>query len=446
MVWGGINMLPRTSLFSWSDPILKSRHNAIYAGLLLLGGVFLMRPFGSLHTYGSIPWFLSGAAVMAAGYFCAIREKSIPPWLFWTVAVGARLLLLWQAPGDDIFRYVWEGRVLMAGFNPYLNSPDAPVLEMLHGGTWEAVQHKSFTAIYPPLAEWIFALLSGILPAPGFFKFVFAAADLVVVAMLARAFGKPSAILYAWNPLVIYSFAGGGHYDCLFILAIVAGWLAWGKGHLLRASVWIGAAVAIKWIALPLLAWMLWQALLRQGCKAALVSGFFSILPFALAWSSVGLWTGEWTAQLLPPMFSKYARSAEFIPAIVGWFWEDSKYANHLFVLPLAIAWGVVIFRARTMEAAAQWVFFLALIFTPMLHAWYFTWIIPFGVQTRNLGVMLLAASGFTYFLLYHHVELPGGIWRLTTLETALLWIPFAAGFLWSEWRRIHTPATPLVA
>jgi len=145
-------------------------------------------------------------------------------------------------------------------------------------------------------------------------------------------------------------------------------------------------------------------------------------------------------------MFSEYARSAEFLPAIVGWFWEESRYENHLFVLPLAIAWMIVVVRARSFETAAQWIFFLAMIFTPMLHGWYFTWIIPFAVQTRNLGVILLTASGFTYFLLYHYVESPGGIWRLPPWQTALLWLPFVGGFLWSEYRRVRKPAGYIVA
>lgn len=408
--------------------------------LLILGGAFLMLPFGMLHAYGSVPWFLTGAALMVAGYFFALRQKAIPTWLFWGVALGARLLLLWQAPGDDIFRYVWEGRVLLAGFNPYLHSPDASALEMLRGGVWQAVEYKTFTAIYPPLAEWIFAFLAGIAPVPLFFKCVFASVDLGIVVLLARAFGKPSALLYAWNPLVVYSFAGGGHYDCLFVLAVACGWMSWRKEHFLRASLWIGAAVAIKWLALPLVAWMVWQILRQRGWKPAFLAGCVSLLPFGIAWSAVGFWTGEWTTQLLPPMFSEYARSAEFIPAVVGWFWEESKYQNHWVVLPLAIGWAVVILRVRTIESAAQWMFFLALIFSPMLHAWYFTWLMPFAVQTRNLGSILLVASGFTYFLLYHHVESPGGFWRLTAWETAILWLPFVAGFLWSEWRRIHPP------
>ncbi len=397
---------------------------------------------GDLQRQGAISPFLLGAATMLAAFYFALWKRCVPLVLIGSGALAARVLLLWQAPGDDIYRYIWEGQSLLHHINPYLHAPDAVELTPLRDAIWESVQHRTFTAIYPPMAEWAFALIALISPSVFFFKIVFASADLLAGGLLWRRYGGQAALLYLWNPLVIYSFAGGGHYDSLFVLALVLGWLSWRSGHVRRASLWMGASVAIKWIALPLVAWMVWRVLRQRGFRVAFATGLISLLPFGLAWAAVGLWTGEWTAQLIPPLFSQYARSAEFIPAVVGCLWEKSKYANQLFVLPLAIAWAAVILRARSIEAAAQWIFFLALIFTPMLHAWYFTWIIPFAVKTRNLGALLLTASGFTYFLLYHHVESPGGMWRLSPLETALLWLPFASGFLWSEWRRRVLPAT----
>ncbi len=414
-----------------------SFRRGLAAGLLIIAGAVVMLPFGKLHDLGSVPWFLLGGGIMVAGYFFALLQRDISTWLFWAVAIGARLLLLWQAPGDDIFRYVWEGRILLAGFNPYLHSPDSPVLEMMRSGVWEAVQHKPVTAIYPPLAQWVFAVMAGLVSSPVFFKLVFALCDLGIVVMLVRAFGKAPAVLYAWNPLVIYSFAGGGHYDALFIFAMVFGWLAWRKDRFLQASLWLGAAVAIKWLALPLVGWLLWQQFWKHGWRAAITSSLLAALPFVVSWVAVSAWTGEWTVQLMPQKFVQYARSAEFIPAIVGWLWEESTYRNQWVVFPMAIAWALVILRARTLEVAAQWIFFVALIFSPLLHAWYFAWLMPFAVMTRNLGSILLTATAFIYFLLYHHVESPGGSWSLKWWETGLLWIPFVIGFLWSEWRRV---------
>ncbi len=398
-----------------------------------------MLPHGRLQEYGTVPWFLTGAGIMLCGFYIALRTTILDWRLVALVAVLTRLILLFQAPGDDIYRYVWEGRILWAGWNPYLHAPDAVALEPLRDGVWESVQFKFFTAIYPPLALWIFAGLSLLWPAPIFFKAAFLIADLTAAWMLARRFGANRAVLYAWNPLVIYSFAGGGHYDSLFVLAMVLGWLTWQDGRGIRAAVWLGVAVALKWLALPLLAWVGWQIFLeawRTGrWRVVFIAVAAGALPLAVSYAVLSIWTGEWTLQLHPPKFSQYARSAEFIPGMVGWFWEQSKYHNQWFAIPLAAGWMWVILRGRDFARSAEWLIFLALVLTPMMHAWYFTWIVPFAVATRNQGVIAVTASAFVYFMLSHHVEGAKNEWLLSPLETALIWLPFVIGFFWSVWK-----------
>lgn len=404
-------------------------------------GAMWMLPHGRLHEFGTVPWFLTGAVMMLVGWFLALRFPPRAVWMFWAVAVVARLVLLFQAPGDDIYRYVWEGRMLLAGWNPYVHAPDAAALEPLRDGLWESVQHKTFTAIYPPLAQWVMALLAAVWAWPMFYKIVFALGDLGVAFLLAQRFGTARALCYAWNPLVIYCFAGGGHYDSLFILAMVLGWLAWEEGRPLRAAGWLGAAVALKWLALPLLAWVVWQLFRkgwrRENWRTVMVAAAAGIAPLVVSYVVLSLWSGEWSLQLLPPRFSQYARSAELIPGIVGWFWEESRYHNHWFLLPLGAGWLWVILRGKDFARSAEWLLFLALVLTPMLHAWYFTWMMPLAVETRNRGALAVTASSFVYFMLYHHFESPGGKWELYAWECALLWIPFVAGFFRSAcWPR----------
>src|SRR5207302_5423973 len=113
---------------------------------------------------------------------------------------------------------------------------------------WHKINHRDFRAIYPPGAELLFAGLSRISDSPLLYKFLFAAADIAAVAVLLRLFrgahapsrapvGASSnglnasgfespyanAAWYAWNPLVIYSFAGSAHFDSLMILPMIAG-------------------------------------------------------------------------------------------------------------------------------------------------------------------------------------------------------------------------------
>src|SRR5947207_680922 len=49
--------------------------------------------------------------------------------IFWAVTIALRLVVLPLAPGDDFWRYQWEGKIQQFGFNPYLQAPDDPKLE-----------------------------------------------------------------------------------------------------------------------------------------------------------------------------------------------------------------------------------------------------------------------------------------------------------------------------
>jgi hypothetical protein len=57
----------------------------------------------------------------------------------------------------------------------------------------------------------------------------------------------------------------------------------------------------------------------------------------------------------------------------------------------------------------------------------------PFAVASRNLGSILLTASGFVYFAVYHRMAAEGWVFR--SWEIALLWLPFVLGFLWTYLR-----------
>jgi hypothetical protein len=144
-----MNSRPRSTAGSW------------LAAFTIVAGALIMWPFGKLHYPGSVPPFLIGAAIMMAGYFLALRGNASFE-LVAVVAVVIRILLLGQAPGDDIYRYIWEGRLILERINPYLHAPDAERLIALRDYLWEAVEHKSITAIYPPLAEWLFAAMTWI--------------------------------------------------------------------------------------------------------------------------------------------------------------------------------------------------------------------------------------------------------------------------------------------
>src|SRR6478609_1892613 len=73
--------------------------------------------------------FMAGIAYLAAvSSFPAQLSARAQKWIFWTVIVALRLVVLPLAPGDDFWRYQWEGKIQEAGFNPYVLAPDDPQL------------------------------------------------------------------------------------------------------------------------------------------------------------------------------------------------------------------------------------------------------------------------------------------------------------------------------
>ena len=72
-----------------------------------------------------------------------------------------RILFLPFAPvlSDDIYRYVWDGRVAMSGINPFAFAPQAEELRHLRDAAiWPLINHPTVPTIYPPAAQLVFQL------------------------------------------------------------------------------------------------------------------------------------------------------------------------------------------------------------------------------------------------------------------------------------------------
>jgi hypothetical protein len=182
-----------------------------------------------------------GMVLYAMGFILLIAlvrsfPENLKPSRAWTLVfvlgVCGRLLFLPYPPGNDIFRYIWEGAVQNHGLNPYAIAPDSPSAVRLAvgelGDGWERINHRWLTAAYPPAAMLLFRLFAAISPSVLFFKVVFILFDIGVMALLVRVLrhrGLPAArlLLYAANPLVIVFTAGEGHLDVVQVFFLGLG-------------------------------------------------------------------------------------------------------------------------------------------------------------------------------------------------------------------------------
>ncbi len=405
------------------------------SGLLLVLGAALMAPHGDLFYPETLHRFWGAAAVMGVGFALSWGLRVVPLAAFWGVAVVTRLLLLPMHPGIDVWRYLWEGYIQTLGFSPYHFAPLAPALEPFRTDWWSQIVFPDVTAIYPPIAQLGFRGLAAIAPNLYLFKLAFALADLLVCGLLCHRFGPARTTLYAWNPLVIYAFAGGAHYDSWFILPLVAAWLLvesldqtpppdlwpW-----LGSALLLGVSIAVKWVSLPLLAWLVVQGWRQFKGWQAIALGLAGLLPVVL---SALPFCGATLCPLVPTSsaFVAYGRSAELLPHLVAQVWPASLETNWIYGLPLGLVVVGLLWRRLSLQHFATGYWFSLFILSPIMHSWYFTWLVPFAVPSQNWGVRLGSLSIFVYFVLPSRVP----VWQLTLAERLLLWLPFVLGWLW---------------
>ncbi|MEL6778682.1 MAG: glycosyltransferase family 2 protein [Cyanobacteria bacterium J06597_16] len=448
------------------------------SALLMMVGALWAMPHGDfLNQPDAVPKFWQGMSLMGLGFVSAWGLKKVSGSWFWGVAIAARLILLAMHPGDDIWRYLWEGHIQLTGFNPYLLAPEATVLEPLRFSGWEHINHPDHAAIYPPVTLLGFRLLANIQRSVLLFKLSFVAADLGICWLLSRRFGCRSTLLYAWNPLVIYSFAGGGHYDSWFLLALVVGWLAWNSSdrrspYLTAFSILaVGVSIAVKWMSLPVLLFMAWQHSQKERlkvwrktvlsrvlvpvslfsvvlCSVALI--LLGLLPVALSAGPFCQVSAEGLSCPILPInstFVSYGRSAAFIPHFVAQLWPASIKSNAIFALPLGLAILWTMRRAKTIGSFLERYFVALMLLSPIIHAWYFTWLAPFAVCSRSWATRLVSLSAFVYFALPHNiamgitVDFAGGAqaWAFSDLQRWALWGPFLLGLWIDSQRDAHT-------
>jgi alpha-1,6-mannosyltransferase len=234
--------------------------------LLTTGGLALHVP-GSAGTMGTLErteWFVALLCLAALVHFAAVATvlRGVPGgaiWLVVLVALAARIGPLVAPPNlsSDVYRYVWDGRVQAAGVNPYSFVPADPALAPLRDADVFPHVNRAATAptIYPPAAQMLFAVIGWAVPGVTGVKammVVFEALALAAAAMVLRRAALPISwlVVWAWNPLAIWAFAGNGHVDAAATGLLAVALMLIGARRGLAAGLVFAAAILTKFLPL----------------------------------------------------------------------------------------------------------------------------------------------------------------------------------------------------
>lgn len=353
-------------------------------------------------------------------------------------------LTMWNSPptlSDDIYRYVWDGRVQLHGINPYRYAPDAPELIALRNDLHAQINHREIPTIYPPLAQLLFIVVAAIDEDPAAIKLALIAFDfalcLLLVRFLALRRQDPRRVLiYAWHPLPLVEIAGSGHIDALGIFFLMAALYYLAAGRKSRAALALAAAFLAKLVPLILLP-TFWKNsgtapqqslrdLLRlEGRLPLLCFPLFcllGLLPYAAIGTDMvaglGTYLRHWhfndfvysaLRDLLQPVDPAAALHAR-------WICSTLLVSTALYALK----------NATDPVRAAFWLMGAYTLLSPTLHPWYLLWVLPFMPFFCRWAWILLAALVFLAYEVLIDYSLTG-IWNE---KNWVKWVQYAPFYL----------------
>jgi hypothetical protein len=400
--------------------------------LLLVVGELLCHVPGSVATIGSderLQVFIALECVAGLVYFSAvwlIRSRPAPRRATLIVLLLAALMrvfpLAWPPfLSSDLFRYVWDGRVQAQGINPYIYRPAAPELAFLRDQEIYTSVNRSEEAatIYPPVAQLIFAVIGRTWSSLMMVKLVMAGFEAVAIgamAVLLRRAGRPAAevLVYAWNPLPIWEFAGNGHIDAASLGFIALALLAAAGGRRGLTGAVLGLAILCKLLPAALFPafWRRWDWRML-GATLVVIVGLYALYAVGAGWRVLGYLPGYASEEGISN------GSAFFVLRALALVWTLPPWVNGVYLaasaallLGLAAYYGLgrplpdaagprilAIGRAAAVLATATTV-----VISPH-YPWYLGWLSLLACLAPYRSVVYLSASGVMLYLDPYHRE-----------------------------------------
>jgi hypothetical protein len=358
-------------------------------------------------------------------------------WGVLAVAVAMRAIALPAPPflSTDVFRYVWDGRVQVAGVNPYRFVPADPALSTLRDGAiYPNINRASYArTIYPPFAETMFALVAALRGSVPAMKAAMVGVEALAILALLRLLALarlPAArvLIYAWHPLPVWEFAGNGHVDALVVGGVALALLARASGRPMAGGVALAAAVLAKFLPVVLL-----PALLRPR-EGRFLLGFVGLIVLLyLRYIGVG-----WRVFGFLPHYAAEEglrdSSGPYPLFLLSRLHPLSPAAMALYLAALALGLALIGWRVlhgpAGLLARARGMLLLSTVLMAALspqYPWYFAWLLVPACLLPAPSVLYLAGASFLLYLGPLHDKL-------------ILWSLIYVPFLILALRDIHRP------
>ena len=386
--------------------------------LCVLGVAMLVLYRIAVHSKGvaDMAWFLKLVAIQLAIYLAVAwlslrsRKSRLLFVLGLIFAALFRLSIIFSPPylSDDIYRYIWDGRVQFAGINPYRYIPaDESLVDLRDDKIYPNINRRDYArTMYPPVAEGAFLLITRFSESvtsmkAGMVAFEAVATWAIIQLLISFGLAPQRVLIYAWHPLAVWEFAGSGHVDVLAIAFIALALLARRKHAETLTGLLLACATCVKFFPA-----VLFPAVYRRGswkmplAFVATISiaylpylsvGPLGVLGFLPGYASErGMVSGE---QFFLLTATRKLLNAQ-VPSLAYLIFSFA-------VLGMLSVWLMrkqrgddICYLRNALVVACVFMVLLAPHFS-----WYFCWLIPFLCFVPSIPVFYLTGASFLLYL-----------------------------------------------
>jgi hypothetical protein len=344
------------------------------------------------------------------------------PWLIIIFGLLYRVTLIPSATStsEDVYRYIWDGKVLVNGFNPLVVPPDDPQLEYLRDEVYDKIVYKHIPSIYPPLSQMAFAAAyyfsgNSLLG----FKTLFLVCEVLMLIFLLKLLDLKKInpgfiILYAWLPLPVMEYFVNAHLDPFGIMLLIVSLYYIERGNYLKGSVFLALSSLARLYPVFLI-----PLLFRK-------IGFKKSIYFIIAFSVVMIifylpfLSGDF---LVFDALSRYLGRWEFNGSIYNLLksiYSDGEPARIICGICFLVSTLVISFRYKDFLKATFAIFLSLIIFSSTLYPWYLGW-----AAALNPFAGFYSLLGLSFTINFSNVTPMGEVWQEYTWVLLLEYFPF---------------------
>lgn len=393
----------------------------------------------------------------SALFFLFYKIVQITKWNFRFLVIAAllvRLVFLFAIPNlsQDFYRFIWDGRMILKGVNPYLWTPESFIsvgkfpfsqAQELYNGM--GILNASHYTNYPPIKQLIFAiaaLFSGksILGSAIVFRLFIIAADfgtLYLGKKLLERLNMPihNIFWYILNPFIIIELTGSLHFEGIMIFFLVWSLYLLHSGKWKIAAIIFALSISVKLIPLLFLPlfyqWFRKYFSITQLVQFYSIIGLCTILLFLPFYSSefinhysetVALWFGQF----------EFNASLYYVARAIGYaatgYNQIATIGKFIPIIVIIVLVGITFIRKNETMPRLISALLLAATFyyftSTTIHPWYLATLVGLSVFTNYKFPLVWSFMIVLSYYAYSNTDYSENLW-LVGLEYLVVYSVF---------------------